>query len=79
MQKKFNITGTCIPGRHYIANISGKLEQLLEMVTNGDYFTINRPRQYVKTTMMYLLEQRLKKDKDYLTLGGSRHPVRRGK
>jgi len=68
MVKKFNITATCIPGRHYMADMSKKLEKILDMIDNGDYFTINRPRQYGKTTIMYLLEQRLKKNKDYLTI-----------
>lgn len=68
MIKKFNITGTCIPEHHYMADVTGKLDKVREMVTQGDYFTINRPRQYGKTTIMYLLEQRLKKDKDILTI-----------
>lgn len=68
MVKTFNITGTCIPERHYTADISKKLDKLMEMVSRGDYSTINRPRQYGKTTVIYLLEQRLKHDKDYLTI-----------
>jgi len=68
MAKKFNITGTCIPGRHYMGDRSGKLDKIMEIVSDGDYFTINRPRQYGKTTIIYLLEQRLKKDKDYLAI-----------
>ena len=38
------------------------------MVEEGDYFTINRPRQYGKTTTMYLLDRELKKWDDYLVL-----------
>lgn len=68
MVKTFNITGTCIPERHYTADISKKLDKLMEMVSKGDYSTINRPRQYGKTTVIYLLEQRLKHDKDYLAI-----------
>jgi hypothetical protein len=68
MTRRFNITGTCIPGQHYMADIPGKLDRVIEMVANGDYFIINRPHQYGKTTMMYLLEQRLKKKKNYLVL-----------
>jgi hypothetical protein len=71
MAKRFNITGTCIPGRHYMADMSGKLDQIMELVANGDYFTINRPRQYGKTTIMFLLGQQLKKDKNYLVLDTS--------
>ncbi len=69
MAKAFNITGTCIPDIHYMANMSKKLDQIIKMVAKGNYFTINKPRQYGKTTVMYLLEQRLIKDKDFLVLG----------
>lgn len=68
MAKTFNITGTCIPERHYMADIADKLDKTTAMVAGGDYFTINRPRQYGKTTVIYLLEQRLKKDKNYLAI-----------
>ncbi len=71
MAKKFNITGTCIPERHYMADIAGKMERIEKMVAQGDYFTINRPRQYGKTTVMYLLRQRLMKNRGYLVLNVS--------
>jgi Cdc6-like AAA superfamily ATPase len=68
MAKRFNITGTCIPERHYLADMSKKLDRIMEIITRGDYFTINRPRQYGKTTILYLLQKRLEKEKDYLTI-----------
>lgn len=68
MARTFNITGTCIPGTHFIADRSEKLGQIADMVAKGHYFTINKPRQYGKSTMMNLLEQRLTEDKDYLAL-----------
>jgi len=68
MAKRFNITGTCIPERHYMADISGKLDKIMELISNGDYFNINRPRQFGKTTAIYLLEQQLKKDNQYLAI-----------
>jgi len=66
MGKKFNVTGTCIPERHYMADISGKLEKIMKMVEAGEYFTINRPRQYGKTTTMFLLKKKL--INDYLVI-----------
>lgn len=63
--KEFNTTGVCIPEKHYMVDISNKLDQLEEMVAKGKYLTINRPRQYGKTTSMFLLEKRLEK-KGYL-------------
>ncbi|HLP48128.1 MAG TPA: AAA-like domain-containing protein [Candidatus Kapabacteria bacterium] len=68
MKRIFNTTGTCIPTRHFMADVSGKVDRVMEMIDNGFYFTINRPRQYGKTTMMYLLFQRMQKNKDYLPI-----------
>lgn len=66
MRKKFNITGTCIPGRHYMVDTSKKLDKILKLVENEAYFIINRPRQYGKTTTMFLLDRRLNSTEEYL-------------
>lgn len=58
--KEFNVTGTCIPEENYMADITEKLERITEMVEKGQYFTINRARQYGKTTMLAALYRRLK-------------------
>jgi len=58
--KKFNYTGTCIPEKHYMVDISKKLDEISRLIEDGEYFTINRPRQYGKTTTISLLEKRLK-------------------
>ena len=55
MKKKFNITGLCFPNEHYMADVSKKLTRTIDMVDEGVYFTINRPRQYGKTTTLYTL------------------------
>ncbi|MDE6221805.1 MAG: ATP-binding protein [Lachnospiraceae bacterium] len=61
MHKKFNITGLCIPEDHYMVDISGKINTIItDYIQEGKYFTINRGRQYGKTTTLYLLEQQLK-------------------
>jgi hypothetical protein len=39
-----------------------KIDQIIKLIEDGLYFTISRPRQYGKTTTIYLLEERLKKD-----------------
>ncbi len=59
-KKKFNVTGVCIPAKHYMVDISEKLERVVhEYIEEGKYFVIHRARQYGKTTMLYLLGQRL--------------------
>lgn len=58
-RKKFNITGLCIPERHYMVDIGGRIAQIKQMVEDGEYFTINRPRQYGKTTTLNCLSRAL--------------------
>ena len=61
MHKKFNVTGLCIPENNYMVDISSKIDTIItEYIQEGKYFTINRGRQYGKTTTLYLLEQQLK-------------------
>ena len=61
MPKKFHVTGTCIPEKNYMVDVSERLDTIVkDYIEEGSYFTINRARQYGKTTMLYLLERRLK-------------------
>ncbi len=71
MRKKFNNTGVCISKRHYMVDTSPKIEQIIQLVEEGEYFTINRPRQFGKTTTMFLLDKRLRQDENYVTLRNS--------
>jgi len=59
--REFNVTGICIPGKHYMVDISNKVNQIAAMVEKGQYFTINRARQYGKTTTLWLLDSELVK------------------
>lgn len=68
MKRKFNDTGVCVPDRHFLADTSAKLARIIELIEDGAYFTINRPRQYGKTTIAYLLSRELAKDSSYLFL-----------
>jgi hypothetical protein len=71
MKKRFNITGVCIPGKHYMVDISNKINAIFSMVERGDYFVINRPRQYGKTTTMYMLNRLLKTSDEYFPINTS--------
>ena len=66
MKKEFNITGKCIPANHYMADVSSKLTQTIDMVEKGNYFIINRPRQYGKTTALYSLAFALRATGEYI-------------
>ena len=57
--KRFNTTGLCNPKKHYMVDISDKLEKIKVLIENEEYFLINRPRQYGKTTTLTALENSL--------------------
>ena len=60
--KTFNTAGTCRPNEHYMVDITERLEIIRKMVAKGDYFCINRGRQYGKTTTLAALDDELKND-----------------
>lgn len=60
--KTFNIAAKCMPKFHYMVNIEDKLCQIRKMVDAGDYFVINRGRQYGKTTTLSELAKYLRND-----------------
>ncbi len=60
--RKFNTTGTCYPEDHYMVDITKRLDDIVNRVADGEYITINRGRQYGKTTTLYHLAERLSKD-----------------
>jgi len=55
MSRFFNINGDCKPNYHYMVNIQPKLNAIKKMIDQGEYFTINRARQYGKTTTLRAL------------------------
>lgn len=60
--RTFNVAADCKPGIHYMVNIQSKLDGIKDMVDKGQYFTINRARQYGKTTTLKALGRLLQKD-----------------
>ena len=59
MKKRFNITGSCNPERHYMVDTEKRFDAVKDMIDTGEYFTINRARQYGKTTMLQTIRRRL--------------------
>lgn len=57
--KRFNTTGVCIPKKHYMVDISSKIDEIEKLVSQEFYFVINRPRQFGKTTTLNELYKRL--------------------
>ena len=66
MSKIFNVTGNCRPEIHYMVDIKERLAEIKKMVDKGDYFTINRARQYGKTTTLRALSRYL--ENEYLVI-----------
>ena len=59
MVREFTITGMCVPGEHYMVDVSDRVVQMRLMVERGKYYCVNRPRQYGKTTTLAALETAL--------------------
>ena len=59
MRKRFNVTGSCNPDRHYMVDTETRFNAIKQLIDAGDYFTINRARQYGKTTMLNDIWRRL--------------------
>ncbi|GHU72623.1 hypothetical protein AGMMS49992_08980 [Clostridia bacterium] len=58
--RDFNINGLCMPNDHYMVDLSQRVREIAEtLVEKGKYFTINRARQYGKTTTLNSLAQLL--------------------
>ena len=65
--KRFNTTGVCVPALHYMVDTSDIINQIIEeYIEHGEYFTMNRARQFGKTTTLEQLYQKLKEQ--YLVL-----------
>lgn len=76
MPKRFNVTGLCVPEKHYMVDLTERIMQIQKMVDAGDYFIINCARQYGKTTTLAALaralhEQKLVISLDFQTLGSA--------
>jgi hypothetical protein len=58
--KEFNITGLCVPEQHYMVDIHAKIDAIIQLIEKQKYFTMNRARQYGKTTTLNRLYHALK-------------------
>ena len=69
MRKCFNTTGSCNPQWHYMVDTASRFEAVERLIDSGSYFTINRARQYGKTTMLDMIWRNL--SDCYLVIGTS--------
>lgn len=73
--KEFNTTAVCIPSKHYMVDLSDRIREIRKLVDAGKYFTINRARQYGKTTTIdalcrNLADQYIVISLDFQDIGG---------
>ena len=66
--KEFNTIAVCIPSTHYMVDLSERVKEIRKLVDAGKYFTINRARQYGKTTTLDALSHVLQKDYTVVSL-----------
>lgn len=66
--KRFNTTAVCIPTKHYMVDLSERVKEIKKMVDAGEYFTINRARQYGKTTTLNELRKALQSEYEAVSL-----------
>ena len=52
MAKVFNVNGACQKNIHYMVNLTPRLMEIKVMTDAGKFFSINKARQYGKTTML---------------------------
>lgn len=62
VSRTFNTTGICDPQIHYMVCLDQRLAEVKTLVDDGKYFTINRARQYGKTTTLHALSEYLNQD-----------------
>lgn len=62
MGRYFNVNAACSADLHYMVDLTDRLRQIRDMVDAGQYFTINRARQYGKTTILQALGEFLSAD-----------------
>ena len=59
MKKEFNVTGSCNPEWHYMVDTEKRFQAVANLINRGKYFTINRARQYGKTTTLNMIRRKL--------------------
>lgn len=64
--RTFNTTGICDSGKHYMVALGQRLAEVKKLVDDGKYFTINRARQFGKTTTLHALTDYL--SREYLVI-----------
>lgn len=66
--KVFNTTAVCVASEHYMVDLTERVKEIKKLVNAKKYFTINRARQYGKTTTLAALDRYLSAQYDVISL-----------
>jgi hypothetical protein len=67
-KKYFNTTGPCIPEDHYMLNALNRLQEVIPLIDQKNYFVIHAARQSGKTTLLLEVTLKLNAEGEYYAL-----------
>ncbi len=68
MNRFFNTTGPCVPGKHYMLPASVRCKEVFNLIAREQYFVIHAARQSGKTTLLSALASELNNGTTYHAL-----------
>ena len=70
--KKFNITGPCVPEKHYMVDITNKIEKIKTLANKSAYLIIDKPPKSGKTTVLAAVEKIMRTSYKVISIDASR-------
>jgi DNA polymerase III delta prime subunit len=71
LRRRFNTTGPCVEGRHYLIDPLSRLPEAPGFIEQGAYFVVHAPRQTGKTTTILALARELTRQGEYAAVYAS--------
>lgn len=71
LRRRFNTTGPCVEGRHYLIDPLSRLPEAPGFIEQGAYFVVHAPRQSGKTTTILALARELTRQGQYAAVYSS--------
>ncbi|MDR1924149.1 MAG: hypothetical protein LBQ66_07220, partial [Planctomycetaceae bacterium] len=68
MSRYFNVSGPCVPEKHYMLDAVNRLDTVLPLIEQEQYFVIHAARQSGKTTFLFEMRQKLNQNGKYYAL-----------
>ncbi|MDR1962319.1 MAG: hypothetical protein LBQ50_00900, partial [Planctomycetaceae bacterium] len=68
MSRYFNVAGPCLPEEHYMLDAVSRLNEVLPLIEQKQYFVIHAARQSGKTTFLFEMKQKLNQMGQYYVL-----------